>query len=202
MVEDGRVLLDNSGADLWVVQKDTLGPYAESSSVPDDLVAWHTRHARGCRRPTSPTTDHAGGKGDADVRAWMVVGISPGALTPAPPAAGCTWRQITRGHYEATWPTWPPALQGDVLRGSAATITGWWGSRGAWCLQRRPDGVHPASGRTGGAVSEGQRRHPDAAPPPHRGQPGLQPPGRAGLAGRGDCLADQQQLSSTPCWCA
>ena len=37
MVEDGRVLLDNSGADLWVVQRDTLGPYAESSSVPDDL---------------------------------------------------------------------------------------------------------------------------------------------------------------------
>lgn len=37
MVDDGKVLLDNSGADLWVVQKDTLGPYAESSSVPDDL---------------------------------------------------------------------------------------------------------------------------------------------------------------------
>ena len=27
MVDDGKVLLDNSGADLWVVQKDTLGPY-------------------------------------------------------------------------------------------------------------------------------------------------------------------------------
>ena len=37
MVDDGKVLLDNSGADLWVVQKDTLGPYAESSSIPDDL---------------------------------------------------------------------------------------------------------------------------------------------------------------------
>ena len=37
MVDDGKVLLDNSGANLWVVQKDTLGPYAESSSIPDDL---------------------------------------------------------------------------------------------------------------------------------------------------------------------
>ena len=37
MVDDGMALLDNSGADLWVVQKDTLGPYAESSSVNDDL---------------------------------------------------------------------------------------------------------------------------------------------------------------------
>ncbi|MCF6287515.1 MAG: ABC transporter permease, partial [Candidatus Hydrogenedentes bacterium] len=37
MVEDARVLLDNSRADLWVVQKDTLGPYAESSSLYDDI---------------------------------------------------------------------------------------------------------------------------------------------------------------------
>ena len=37
MVDDAKVLLDNSGADLWVVQKDTLGPYAESSSLYDDI---------------------------------------------------------------------------------------------------------------------------------------------------------------------
>ena len=36
MVDDAKVLLDNSGADLWVVQKDTLGPYAEASSIYDD----------------------------------------------------------------------------------------------------------------------------------------------------------------------
>ena len=36
MVDDGKALLDNSGADLWVVQRDTLGPYAEPSSIPDD----------------------------------------------------------------------------------------------------------------------------------------------------------------------
>ena len=36
VVDDGKVLLDNSGADLWVVQKDTLGPYAEPSSLNDD----------------------------------------------------------------------------------------------------------------------------------------------------------------------
>ena len=38
MVDDGQALLDNSGADLWVVQQDTQGPYAESSSLADD--AW------------------------------------------------------------------------------------------------------------------------------------------------------------------
>ena len=36
MVDDAMTLLDNSGADLWVVQKDTLGPYAEPSSIYDD----------------------------------------------------------------------------------------------------------------------------------------------------------------------
>jgi putative ABC transport system permease protein len=36
MIDDAMVLLDNSGADLWVVQKDTQGPYAESSSLYDD----------------------------------------------------------------------------------------------------------------------------------------------------------------------
>ena len=36
MVDDGQVLIDNSGADLWVVQQGTLGPYAEPSSLRDD----------------------------------------------------------------------------------------------------------------------------------------------------------------------
>jgi putative ABC transport system permease protein len=38
MVDDAQTLLTNSGADLWVVQKDTQGPYAESSSLKDDVV--------------------------------------------------------------------------------------------------------------------------------------------------------------------
>ena len=37
MVDDGQVLIDNSGADLWVVQQGTLGPYAEPSSLRDDV---------------------------------------------------------------------------------------------------------------------------------------------------------------------
>jgi len=38
MVDDAEVMIDNAGADLWVVQQDTLGPYAEPSSVRDDVV--------------------------------------------------------------------------------------------------------------------------------------------------------------------
>lgn len=38
MVDDARALLNNSGADLRVVQQDTQWPYAESSSLSDDAV--------------------------------------------------------------------------------------------------------------------------------------------------------------------
>ena len=102
MVDDGKALLDNSGADLWVVQRDTLGPYAESSSVQDDLYRslLGQRGVAGAANITYLTMQVR--KGSADVRA-MVVGIAaghPGAVPGWPPylVAG---RQITRGHYEA-----------------------------------------------------------------------------------------------------
>lgn len=116
MVSDGRILLDNSGADLWVVQKDTLGPYAESSSIPDDL--W-----RGIR--TIPGVAQAAnvtyltmqvGKGEQDVRA-MVVGIAAGSPgVPGWPPHLVAGRQITRGHYEAVADLASGFQLGDVIR--------------------------------------------------------------------------------------
>ena len=116
MVSDGRILLDNSGADLWVVQKDTLGPYAESSSIPDDL--W-----RGVR--TIPGVAQAAnvtyltmqvGKGEQDVRA-MVVGIAAGSPgVPGWPPHLIAGRQITRGHYEAVADLASGFQLGDVIR--------------------------------------------------------------------------------------
>ncbi|HKL83494.1 MAG TPA: ABC transporter permease, partial [Desulfobacter sp.] len=77
MVDDAKVLLDNSGADLWVVQKDTLGPYAESSSLYDDL--WRgIRGMTGVERTANITyLTMQVGKQEGDVRA-MVTGITPG----------------------------------------------------------------------------------------------------------------------------
>lgn len=116
MVSDGRILLDNSGADLWVVQKDTLGPYAESSSIPDDL--W-----RGIR--TIPGVAQAAnvtyltmqvGKGEQDVRT-MVVGIAAGSPgVPGWPPHLVAGRQITRGHYEAVADLASGFQLGDVIR--------------------------------------------------------------------------------------
>ena len=37
MIEDALVVIDHIGADLWVVQRDTRGPFAEVSRVPANL---------------------------------------------------------------------------------------------------------------------------------------------------------------------
>ncbi|MBL0222720.1 MAG: ABC transporter permease [Xanthomonadales bacterium] len=101
MVDDGKALLDNSGADLWIVQKDTLGPYAEASSVPDDLYR-SMRITPGVAMAANVTyLTMQVRKGDSDVRA-MVVGIAPGAIgTPGWPPYLVSGRPISRSHYEA-----------------------------------------------------------------------------------------------------
>ena len=38
IVEDATLLIDRIGADLWIVQHDTRGPFAEVSRVPASLV--------------------------------------------------------------------------------------------------------------------------------------------------------------------
>ncbi|ACN13192.1 ABC-type transporter, predicted premease protein [Desulforapulum autotrophicum HRM2] len=101
MVDDAKVLLDNSGADLWVVQKDTLGPYAESSSIYDDI--WRgIRGMAGVERAANITyLTMQVGKQAGDVRA-MVTGVTPGGPgTPGWPPHLVAGRQITRSHYEA-----------------------------------------------------------------------------------------------------
>ncbi len=101
MIDDAKVLLDNSGADLWVVQKDTLGPYAEPSSVYEDT--WRgIRSMPGVARVANVTyLTMQVREGQRDVRA-MVTGITAGRPgTPGWPPYLVAGRQITRGHYEA-----------------------------------------------------------------------------------------------------
>jgi len=117
MVADGKALLDNTGADMWVVQQDTLGPYAESSSINDDLY-------RGIA--SMPGVEQAANityltmqvrKGEADVRA-MAVGIAAGepGATPGWPPYLVAGRHITRGHYEAVADIATGFQIGDVIK--------------------------------------------------------------------------------------
>ena len=98
MVDDARALLGNSGADLWVVQQDTQGPYAESSSLRDDTVRSILGIAGVARAANVTYLTMQVGRGATEVRA-MVVGFEPGQ--PGEPGYLVAGRHVTRSHYEA-----------------------------------------------------------------------------------------------------
>ncbi len=126
MVDDGKVLLDNSGADMWVVQQNTLGPYAEASSINDDIYRMILT-TPGIERVANVTyLTMQVRKGNTDVRA-MVVGIAPGDMTtPGWPRFLVAGRQITRGHYEAVADAATGFILGDTLtiRRNRYTVVG------------------------------------------------------------------------------
>ncbi len=116
MVDDAMVLLDNSGADLWVVQKDTLGPYAEPSSMQDDLYRAIAGMPGVARTANITYLTMQVRRGDADVRA-MVVGVQPGAAgMPGQPRHLIAGRHITRSHYEAVADVTSKFKIGDRIR--------------------------------------------------------------------------------------
>ncbi|WIM05813.1 MAG: ABC transporter permease [Candidatus Nitricoxidivorans perseverans] len=101
MVDDGQVLIDNSGADLWVVQQGTLGPYAEPSSLRDDVwrgIAGIQGVAEtGNAAFLTIQMAHAG----KDTRV-MIVGIEVDRPNrPGTPPYLTAGRPILQGHYEA-----------------------------------------------------------------------------------------------------
>ncbi|NLO58009.1 MAG: ABC transporter permease, partial [Synergistaceae bacterium] len=123
MVDDAMVLLDNSGADLWVVQQETLGPYAESSSIYDDT--WRSvagmPGVEAVSSVTYLTTQVR--RGDEDVRA-MVVGVDPGIPgSPGQPGYLAAGRHITRSHYEAVADAASGFRLGDEIRVRRNTYT-------------------------------------------------------------------------------
>lgn len=102
MVDDAQALLNNSGADLWVVQKNTQGPYAEASSLTDDVVRSITGMP-GVSLASNITyfTMQVKTIGGKEARA-MVVGIEPGAGgLPGQPNYLLAGRHLMRSHYEA-----------------------------------------------------------------------------------------------------
>lgn len=98
MSDDARAFLRSTGADVWIVQQHTLGPFAESSTLHDDT--W--RSIQGLPgvvetgNVTFLTTQvmHR----ERPVRV-MVAGFEPGR--PGEPAYLVAGRPVTRTHYEA-----------------------------------------------------------------------------------------------------
>ncbi|MBI2287163.1 MAG: ABC transporter permease [Nitrosomonadales bacterium] len=113
MVDDAKVLLNNSGADMWVVQKDTQGPYAESSSIHDDVYRGILGMPGVAQAANVTYLTMQVRKGDTDVRA-MVVGFESGQ--PGEPGYLVAGRRITRSHYEAVADVKTGFALGDQIR--------------------------------------------------------------------------------------
>ena len=113
MVDDAKALLDNSGADLWVVQQDTQGPYAESSSIRDDVYRTLLALPGVARAANVTYLTMQVRRDDGDVRA-MVVGFEPGQ--PGEPGYLVAGRHITRNHYEAVADVKTGFRLGDSIR--------------------------------------------------------------------------------------
>ncbi len=116
MVDDAKALLDNSGADLWVVQKDTLGPYAESSSLRDDIYRDLLGMPGVARAANVTYLSMQVRQGNTDIRA-MVVGVTTGQPgEPGEPGYLVAGRQMTHDHYEAVADVKTGFALGEVIR--------------------------------------------------------------------------------------
>ncbi len=113
MVDDAKALLNNSGADIWVVQQETQGPYAESSSLRDDVYRALLALPGVSRAANVTYLTMQVRLGNTDVRA-RVVGFEPGQ--PGEPGYLVAGRHITRSHYEAVVDVKTGFQLGDTIR--------------------------------------------------------------------------------------
>jgi len=113
MVDDAKALINGSATDIWVVQRHTLGPYAESSTLHDD--AW--RGIVGL-----PGVAEVGNVAyltmqvnyrNKDVRV-MIAGFESGK--PGEPMRLVAGRPVTRSHYEAVADVKTGFQVGDKVR--------------------------------------------------------------------------------------
>ena len=97
MVEDALSLVRAPGADLWVVQKDTNGPFAETSRIPEDLYRV-IRAVPGVREASPIAFQSLQLRVPPRLFRVQLIGHRPGSLgSPPAIAAG---RPIVRSRYE------------------------------------------------------------------------------------------------------
>jgi len=100
MIVDAEVLLNDLDVDLWVVQENTLGPFAEASRVHEDLKNT-LRVIEGVDKADALTFQNIQlPKSPKPVRV-VAVGFDPfGSFNPINPARVIAGRTIHRNHYE------------------------------------------------------------------------------------------------------
>ncbi len=100
MVVDGEVLLDDIGADLWIVQEDTLGPFAEASRIHEDLRDT-LRVIDGIKDAEALTFQNIQLPKKPQAVRVVAVGFDPyGTFDPINPERIIKGRSLEKNHYE------------------------------------------------------------------------------------------------------
>ena len=100
MIIDAQVLLDDLDVDLWIVQENTLGPFAEASRVHEDLK--DTIHViQGVKSAEGITFQNLQLPLKNEMVRVFAVGFNPfGDIDPINPSKLIAGRGLKRSHYE------------------------------------------------------------------------------------------------------
>jgi len=100
MIVDAEVLLNDLNVDLWIVQEETLGPFAEASRVHDDLQ-YTVRSLQGIEKSSSITFQNIQlPKKKSKIRVFAVGYDVYGTINPINPKRLISGRTLKTDHYE------------------------------------------------------------------------------------------------------
>ncbi len=101
MIQDATTLIDDIGADIWVVQKDTLGPFAEPSRLHEDLKD-RLRSLDGVAQTSAMTFQNLQlPHPDGSTTRVFAVGYDPlGKMIPLDDKRIVQGRKLQHDHYE------------------------------------------------------------------------------------------------------
>ena len=100
MIVDAEVLLDDLNVDIWIVQEDTLGPFAEASRIHEDLKTT-IRSIEGIDKTAALTFQNLQIKTKQKTIRVVAVGFDPfGSINPINPKRIVKGRSLEQNHYE------------------------------------------------------------------------------------------------------
>jgi putative ABC transport system permease protein len=156
-IEDATALVQAIGADLWVVEAHTVGPFAESSRIPSDTREIVAR-INGVAEAGSITLQNVQLDRNGRKLRLQVVGYEPGR--PGGPVNIAVGREITRSHYEMIADRQTGLKVGDTvhLGRNDYTVVGETAAGRPAAAVRAGASGSPARGGTGGAARANRSR--------------------------------------------
>lgn len=164
MLDDAIALIRGTHADLWVVQEGTMGPYAESSTLYDDVY----RNIAGLPGDEADQQCRlSDGSGATCEQGCARPGRGLWAYDPAGNRYLIAGRPVAKSRYRAIADIKTGFRLGDqIIRRTELTVVGL--TKGMGVIRRRSGRLRHHAGYAGHPVSEGQYHHLQRAQPVKR----------------------------------